>query len=154
MGIIAPGSLQRQSGVFQNGIHFYTKRRMRALLHTEFTAFLARADVTQAGFARLAGVTPRQVNNWARGRAAVPKWAGLLLVALDELTPDGLEVMVEDAEFRWHETLGISPNADLAALRRTMTKLAMIYHPDKAGRPEQMTRVNAAYERAQQERPR
>ena len=87
MGIIAPGSLQRQSGVFQNGIHFYTKRRMRALLHTEFTAFLARADVTQAGFARLAGVTPRQVNNWARGRAAVPKWAGLLLVALDELTP-------------------------------------------------------------------
>ena len=35
-----------------------------------------------------------------------------------------------------------------------MTKLAMIYHPDKGGRPEQMTRVNAAYERALQERPR
>ncbi len=52
------------------------KERMRALLHTEFNALLARAGVTQAGFARLAGLTPRQVNNWARGRAAVPKWAG------------------------------------------------------------------------------
>jgi len=51
------------------------KERMRALLHTEFNALLARAGVTQAGFARLAGLTPRQVNNWARGRAAVPKWA-------------------------------------------------------------------------------
>jgi len=69
----------------------------------------------------------------------------LLVVALDELTPDGLEIMVEDAEFRWHETLGVSPNADVAALRRFMTKLAMIYHPDKGGQPEQMTRVNAAY---------
>jgi transcriptional regulator with XRE-family HTH domain len=127
---------------------------MRALLHTEFTALLARAGVTQAGFARLAGLTPRQVNNWARGRGAVPTWAALLLVALDELTPDGLETMFEDAEFRWHETLGLSPNADVAALRRAMTKLAMIYHTDKGGRPEQMTRVNAAYERALQERPR
>ena len=51
------------------------KERTRALLYTEFTALLARADVTQAGFARLAGLTPRQVNNWARGRAAVPQWA-------------------------------------------------------------------------------
>jgi DNA-binding transcriptional regulator YiaG len=49
------------------------KKRMRALLHTEFNALLARAGVTQAGFARLAGLTPRQVNNWARGRAAVPQ---------------------------------------------------------------------------------
>jgi transcriptional regulator with XRE-family HTH domain len=51
------------------------KQRMRALLHTEFNALLARAGVTQAGVARLAGLTPRQVNNWARRRAAVPKWA-------------------------------------------------------------------------------
>jgi hypothetical protein len=29
---------------------------MRALLHTEFTALLARADFSQAGFARLSGV--------------------------------------------------------------------------------------------------
>jgi hypothetical protein len=37
------------------------------------TALLGRAEVSQAGFARLAGVTPRQVNNWCRGRAAVPR---------------------------------------------------------------------------------
>jgi DnaJ-domain-containing protein 1 len=123
-------------------------------LHTEFTTLLARADITQASFARIAGLTPRQVNNWARGRATVPQWAALLVVALDALTPDGLEVMVEDTEFRWHETLGVSPNADPAAIRRAMTRLAMIYHPDKGGRPEQMIRVNAAYERASQDRPR
>jgi transcriptional regulator with XRE-family HTH domain len=126
---------------------------MRALLYTEFTTLLARTGVTQAGFARLAGLTPRQVNNWARGRATVPQWAALLVVALDTLTPDSLEVMVEDAAFRWHETLGVSPNADPATLRRAMTRLAMIHHPDKGGRPEQMIRVNAAYERALLERP-
>jgi hypothetical protein len=48
---------------------------MGALLHTEFAALLARADISQAGFARLTGITPRQVNNCARGRAerAVPR---------------------------------------------------------------------------------
>jgi hypothetical protein len=33
---------------------------MRALLHTEFDALLARAGVSQANFARLTGVTARQ----------------------------------------------------------------------------------------------
>ncbi|HTU93943.1 MAG TPA: helix-turn-helix domain-containing protein, partial [Gemmataceae bacterium] len=41
---------------------------------TDFAAFLARADISQAAFARLTGVTPRQVNNWARGRATAPLW--------------------------------------------------------------------------------
>ena len=36
---------------------------MPALLHTEFAALLARADLSQASFARLTGVTARQVNN-------------------------------------------------------------------------------------------
>jgi len=35
---------------------------MRALLHAEFSALLSRAGVSQAAFARLAGVTARQVN--------------------------------------------------------------------------------------------
>jgi hypothetical protein len=39
---------------------------MQALTHTEFAALLARAGVSQAAFARLAGLSPRQVNNWAR----------------------------------------------------------------------------------------
>ncbi len=84
----------------------------------------------------------------------MPKWAALLVVALDALTPDGVEIMVEDAEFRWHEILGVAPNADQATLRRAMTRLAMLYHPDKGGQPEQMIRVNAAYERGLRERPR
>jgi curved DNA-binding protein CbpA len=29
-----------------------------------------------------------------------------------------------------------------------MTRLALRYHPDKGGRPEQMTRINAAYDDA------
>ena len=48
---------------------------MRTLSGAEFAALLARAGVAQAAFARLIGVTPRQVNNWCRGRATVPVWA-------------------------------------------------------------------------------
>ncbi len=47
-----------------------------------------------------------------------------------------------------HEVLGVSPSSDATAARRAMTQLALRYHPDKAGRPEQMTRINAAYEQA------
>ena len=122
---------------------------MRALLHTEFAALLARADITQASFARLSDVTARQVNNWARGRAAVPRWAVLLAVALEELTPELIAVMLEEATFRWHEVLGIPPGSDASAARRAMTRMALLYHPDKGGRPEQMARVNAACEEAQ-----
>jgi transcriptional regulator with XRE-family HTH domain len=69
---------------------------MRTLPHTEFAALLARADVSQAAFARLAGLTPRQVNNWARGRAAVPIWAGLLAVVLQDHSPEALTIMLEE----------------------------------------------------------
>jgi hypothetical protein len=50
---------------------------MHPRLHTEFAALLARAAVTNADFARLTGVTTRQVNNGCRGRAAVPRWAAM-----------------------------------------------------------------------------
>jgi DNA-binding transcriptional regulator YdaS (Cro superfamily) len=69
---------------------------MRALLATEFAALLARADVSQAAFARLTGVTPRQVNNWCRGRAPVPAWAALVAILLDEQSPEALTIMVEE----------------------------------------------------------
>ena len=39
---------------------------MRTLLHTEFVALLARVRVSQASFARLAGVTARQVQHAPR----------------------------------------------------------------------------------------
>jgi transcriptional regulator with XRE-family HTH domain len=69
---------------------------MRTLPHTEFGALLARAGISQAAFARLAGLTPRQVNNWARGRAAVPIWAGLLAAVLQDQSPDALTIMLEE----------------------------------------------------------
>jgi len=121
---------------------------MRALLHTEFAALLTRAGVSQAAFARLSGYTPRQVNNWCRGRAAVPSWAVALAVLLDEHSPDAIEMLIDEARFSWHETLGVRPAADAAALRRAMTRLAHAYHPDKGGTQPQMTRINAAYEQA------
>ena len=64
---------------------------------TEFAALLARADVSQAAFARLTGVTPRQVNNWCRGRAAVPAWAALVAVLLDDHSPEALTIRPEEA---------------------------------------------------------
>jgi transcriptional regulator with XRE-family HTH domain len=127
---------------------------VRALLHTEFAALLARADVSQAAFARISGYTPRQVNNWARGRAAAPLWAIALAAVLQHTSPEAILILLEEIEFAWHETLGIPPNADAAALRRAMARLALIYHPDKGGQPDLMRRVNAAYERAQRDRSR
>jgi transcriptional regulator with XRE-family HTH domain len=112
------------------------------------SGLLARAGVSQASFARLTGVTARQVNNWARGRALVPQWAALLAVALQDFPPEALTISLEEAEFSWREILGVSTTADTAAARRAMTQLALRYHPDKGGRPEQMTRINAAYETA------
>jgi hypothetical protein len=35
-----------------------------------------------------------------------------------------------------------------------MARLALTYHPDTGGQPDLMRRVNAAYERAQQDRSR
>ena len=53
--------------------------------------------------------------------------------ALEEISADGLEITLEAAEFRWHETLGVSPSADAGEIRRAMTSLALLYHPDKGG---------------------
>jgi DNA-binding transcriptional regulator YiaG len=55
-----------------------------------FCILLARADVSQAGFSRLTGVSARQVNNWCRDRAAVPDWATLLVVVLQQQSPESL----------------------------------------------------------------
>jgi hypothetical protein len=121
---------------------------MRTLLHTEFAALLARTGTSQAGFARLTGLTPRQVNNWCRGRAAVPYWAAALAVVLGEHAPEAIAMLLAEAAFAWHETLGVPPVADANTVRRAMTRLALGYHPDKGGTQRQMTRINAAYEQA------
>ena len=121
---------------------------MRALLHTEFAALLARAGVEPGRLRPALRLTPRQVNNWCRGRAAVPPWAAALAAVQDQHSPDAIAIMVDEALFTWHETLGVPPAADAAAVRRAMTRLALAYHPDKGGTQQQMARINAAYEQA------
>jgi hypothetical protein len=90
--------LSRGSAVSRYGTGFYTNDAMRALLAPEFAALLVRADVSQAAFARLTGVTPRQVNNWCRARAAVPLWAGLLAALLQDHSPEALKIVLEQAQ--------------------------------------------------------
>jgi hypothetical protein len=121
---------------------------MRTLLGTEFAALLARADVSQAAFARLSGHTSRQVNNWCRARAAVPPWAAALAVLLQDTSPEAVQILLEELQFSWHETLGVPPDADAGAIRRAWARLAHAHHPDKGGTQAQMVRLNAAYDRA------
>jgi hypothetical protein len=47
-------------------------------------------------FARLAGVSPRQVNNWCRNRAKVPRWATLLAVVLRQHSVEALTINAEE----------------------------------------------------------
>ncbi len=71
---------------------------MRTLQHAEFVALLAAADVSQASFARLSGVSTRQVNKWCRGRVALPRWAALLAVAaaVQELSAETPAIKLEE----------------------------------------------------------
>ena len=69
---------------------------METISGSAFTALLSQADVSQAGFARLSGVTARQVNNWCRDRATVPRWATMLALALRELSVEGLTILCDE----------------------------------------------------------
>lgn len=69
---------------------------MEPITGSAFTALLRQADVSQAGFARLSGVSPRQVNKWCRGRAAVPRWAAFLALALRELSAETLAILHDE----------------------------------------------------------
>jgi DNA-binding transcriptional regulator YiaG len=56
---------------------------MRPLQPVQFVALPASADVNQASFARLSGVSTRQVNKWCRGRVALlmqskTRWSTIL----------------------------------------------------------------------------
>ena len=75
---------------------------MRTLLSMDFIALLAWAGVSQAAFARLTGITTRQVNNWARGHVAVPRWAILLAVVLGGYSAETLTMMLEEGHVGRH----------------------------------------------------
>jgi transcriptional regulator with XRE-family HTH domain len=69
---------------------------METISGSAFAALLSQADVSQAGFARLSGVSARQVNNWCRDRATVPRWATMLALALRELSVEGLTILYDE----------------------------------------------------------
>jgi hypothetical protein len=69
---------------------------MHRLTNAVFATLLDRAGVSQAAFPRLTGVTPRQVNKWCRGRAAVPVWAGVIAVVLQDRSLEALTLDIEE----------------------------------------------------------
>ena len=69
---------------------------METISESTFNALLSQANVSQAGFARLTGVSPRQVNKWCRGRATVPRWAAILALALRELSVETLAILHDE----------------------------------------------------------
>lgn len=71
---------------------------MRHLSPSQFRALLAQADMSQAAFARLTGISARQVNKWCGGRAAVPKWACVLAVLLECHSTEEITMMVDEAK--------------------------------------------------------
>ncbi len=69
---------------------------MEPISGSAFTALLRQADVSQTGFARLSGVSARQINKWYRERAAVPRWATVLALALQELSAETLAILHDE----------------------------------------------------------
>ena len=65
-----------------------------------------------------------------------------------DTSPEAVQILLEELQFSWHETLGVPPDADAGAIRRAWARLAHAHHPDKGGTQQQMVRLNAAYERA------
>jgi transcriptional regulator with XRE-family HTH domain len=82
---------------------------MRTLSGAEFADLLANADLGQAGFARLAGISPRQVNKWCRGHAAVPRWAAVLALAMRELSAETLMILLEELQGTSHRAGARNP---------------------------------------------
>ena len=80
-----------------------------------------------------------------RRRAALD---AALAVLLQDASPEAIQILHEEVQFSWHETLGVPPSADAGTIRRAWARLAGAHHPDKGGIQEQMGRLNAAYERA------
>jgi hypothetical protein len=98
------GRLFGPAAGFSNGTDFYRTGLCIPCPPALFATLLARAGVTQAAFARLTGVSSRQVNNWCRGRATVPRWAAILAAALQDHSQDALIIAVEDALAAWRAT--------------------------------------------------
>ena len=64
---------------------------------------------------------------------------------LEERSQDALEIMVDEARFSWHETLGVPLGAGTDEIHRAVGRLAHRYAPDQGGSEPQRTRIYAAY---------
>jgi len=113
---------------------------MRVLLHTEFTALLARAGVSASPASRPARLTTGAAAGPPSRPGPPSSWRSTPLKPLP--------MLVADTTFVWHETLGVPSGADTDAIRLAMRRLALRYHPDQGGTEAQMTRINAAYAEA------
>ena len=77
----------------------------------------------------------------------LPEGAALAIL-MQDTSPEAIQILLDELQFSWHETLGVPPNAEADAVRRAMAALLLAYHPDKGGTQAQMTRINEAYETA------
>ena len=68
-----------------------------AVFQASLAKLLATAHCSQASFARLTGVSTRQVNAWCRGRAETPRWALIVAAVLQQHSPDALAMGLEEA---------------------------------------------------------
>ena len=88
----------------------------------------------------------------SQGSASVSWWkaagGAALAILMQDTSPEAIQILLEEVQFSWHETLGVPPNADAATVRSAMVRLALAYHPDKGGTQAQMARINGAYEKA------
>ena len=81
----------------------------------------------------------------------MPSWAAALAILMQGNSPEAIQILLEEVQFSWHETLGVPPNADAGTVRSAMARLARAYHPTRGATQAQMARINAAYAHAQTE---
>jgi hypothetical protein len=125
------------------GIQFHGKSAYARSSAYRIRRFARPRGVSQAGVARL---TARQVNNWCRGRAAVPPWAVALAVLLEQHSQEAIAMRMEGTDFVWYETLGVPPNACADAVGLAMRRFAIRYHLERGGTEPQTARIEAAYD--------
>lgn len=65
----------------------------------EFRAHLARLEISQQGFARLAGLSPQAVRKWIRSRDPLPI-PRLVAILLPLLTPTKIRRLVAELDRR------------------------------------------------------
>jgi hypothetical protein len=61
-------------------------------------------------------------------------------------TPDDTALLLGSGRDEWWEVLGVTSDADKAAIVNAYRSLAQVHHPDTGGAPEDFKRLREAYE--------